>query len=61
MTSCAGCTYDTAENYDDMATQDDGSCSFETENSCPADLTGDGTVSTADLLEFLTAFGQICP
>ena len=25
-----------------------------------ADLNGDGSVSTADLLEFLTAFGQIC-
>jgi len=61
VTSCAGCTYDTASNYDDMATQDDGSCAFEAENPCPADLNGDGTVSTADLLEFLTAFGQICP
>ena len=61
VTSCAGCTYDTASNYDDMATKDDGSCAFEAENPCPADLNGDGTVSTADLLEFLTAFGQICP
>jgi len=61
VTTCAGCTYDTASNYDDMATKDDGSCAFEAENPCPADLNGDGTVSTADLLEFLTAFGQICP
>jgi hypothetical protein len=28
---------------------------------CPADLNGDGAVSAADLLEFLTAFGQACP
>ena len=31
---------------------------FEFANPCPADLNGDGSVSTADLLEFLTAFGQ---
>ena len=39
---------------------DDGSCNFEIANPCPADLNGDGSVSTADLLEFLTAFGQEC-
>ena len=30
------------------------------QTGCPADLNGDGSVSTADLLELLTAFGQIC-
>ena len=57
---CAGCTYPDAENYDETAVTDDGSCSFDIANPCPADLNGDGSVSTADLLEFLTAFGQIC-
>lgn len=57
---CAGCTYPSAENYDETAVTDDGSCSFDIANPCPADLNGDGSVSTADLLEFLTAFGQIC-
>ena len=49
-----------AENYDETAVTDDGSCSFDIANPCPADLNGDGSVSTADLLEFLTAFGQVC-
>jgi len=57
---CAGCTYPDADNYDETAVTDDGSCSFDIANPCPADLNGDGSVSTADLLEFLTAFGQIC-
>ena len=57
---CSGCTYPDADNYDQTAVTDDGSCSFNIANPCPADLNGDGSVSTADLLEFLTAFGQIC-
>ena len=57
---CSGCTYDTATNYDETASNDDGSCTFDIANPCPADLNGDGSVSTADLLEFLTAFGQVC-
>ena len=58
-----GCTYPDALNYDASATQDDGTCLFpETppENDCPADLTGDGTVSIADLLDFLTVYGTFC-
>ena len=27
---------------------------------CPTDINQDGAITTADLLEFLTAFGQIC-
>lgn len=29
-------------------------------DDCPADLDGDGTVSTPDLLEFLSSFGLLC-
>ena len=57
---CSGCTYESASNYNEGAVIDDGSCDFDIANPCPADLNGDGSVSTADLLEFLTAFGQIC-
>jgi hypothetical protein len=57
---CSGCTYVDATNYDETAGVDDGSCTFDIANPCPADLNGDGSVSTADLLQFLTAFGQIC-
>lgn len=57
---CSGCTYEDASNYTEGAVIDDGSCNFEIANPCPADLNGDGSVSTADLLEFLTAFGQEC-
>ena len=54
-----GCTYSTATNFDISATHDDGSCLFDT-NDCPSDLDLDGVVGTADLLQLLTAFGQIC-
>ena len=57
---CSGCTYEEAAQYDATAVVDDGTCTFEIANPCPADLNADGSVSTADLLEFLTAFGQIC-
>ena len=57
-----GCTYVEAVNYDPVATIDDNSCAFDgsVTSGCPSDLNGDGTVSTADLLEFLISFGQIC-
>ena len=57
---CSGCTYEEAAQYDENAVVDDGTCTFDIANPCPADLNNDGSVSTADLLEFLTAFGQIC-
>jgi hypothetical protein len=57
-----GCTYADATNFNPLANDDDQSCIFETvvANDCPADLDGDGTVGTSDLLNFLTAFGAIC-
>ena len=57
---CAGCTYADASNYDANAGNDDGSCEFDLSNPCPADLNEDGSVTTADLLQFLGAFGTIC-
>jgi len=58
---CSGCTYMDATNYNETAIVDDGSCEFDTANPCPADLNEDGSVTTTDLLQFLGAFGSICP
>lgn len=58
--NCSGCTYPDAENYDPNAGTDDGSCTFDLQNPCPADLNQDGSVTTADLLQFLGAFGTVC-
>ena len=61
FTSCVspGCTYTDADNYNASATEDDGSCIFT--DDCPADINGSGFVDTADLLDFLSAFGAGCP
>ena len=45
----AGCTDDTAVNYDPVANVDDGGCRHA---ACP-DLNGDGLVQANDLLDFL--------
>ena len=66
-----GCTYPDASNYgvyadgtvipeDQLPTNDDGSCTFDTANPCPTDLNGDGGTTTSDLLIFLGAFGTDC-
>ncbi|MCH2197545.1 MAG: hypothetical protein MK081_02095 [Flavobacteriales bacterium] len=58
--SCLGCTYPDATNYDMAAGIDDGSCTFDTANPCPEDLNEDCIVNAADLLQFLGAFGTTC-
>lgn len=55
-----GCTYDTAINYNPLATQDDGSCEFFCPNDCSGDVNGDATVSIADILILLSQFGIVC-
>lgn len=57
-----GCTYEEATNYTAEANLDDGSCIFISpcESPCPSDLTGDGVVTSADLLDLLSAFGSVC-
>ena len=56
----AGCTYDAADNYNDQANDDDGSCTFTGGSDCLGDLDGDGVAATADLLLFLSVFGSTC-
>ena len=66
--SCAvpevpGCTYDAANNYNPVATLDDGSCTFDpcTSVGCDgADVNGSGQVETGDLLAVLASFGAAC-
>ena len=56
-----GCRYENASNYNPLANVDDNSCVFEdTGSDCPGDLDNDGSVATADLLQFLAFFGQTC-
>lgn len=59
--SCAGCTNSEALNFDSNAILEDGSCEFSNVNACPEDINGDGMVTTPDLLQFLGAFGTVCP
>ena len=60
FSGCEGCTYPDASNYDAASVSDDGSCTFDIANPCPADLNGDGTITATDLLIFLGAFGTTC-
>ncbi len=55
-----GCIYDAASNYNPIANVDDNSCEFTETNDCAADLDGDGSVTTGDLLAFLATFGLTC-
>jgi hypothetical protein len=57
----SGCTDPSADNYIAYANSDDGSCGPCGEaNDCPFDANGDGEIGSADLLEFLIAYGQTC-
>ncbi|MDA0729959.1 MAG: hypothetical protein O3C18_09760 [Bacteroidetes bacterium] len=54
-----GCTYSAADNYNALATVDDGSCQFASSN-CPADIVPDGFVQLNDLLALLQQYGLLC-
>lgn len=55
----AGCTYVDADNYNPLATVDDGSCVYS--NSCATDINSDGITNISDLLLFIAEFGSACP
>ena len=58
---CAGCTFESATNYNPEALIDDGSCILDVvDNGCQGDLNGDGVISTLDLLDFLSVYGEAC-
>ena len=57
-----GCTYDLADNYDPMATRDDGLCEFPCSgdiNQNVFDWDGDSAVTIADFLAMLSVFGDV--
>lgn len=56
-----GCTDPAALNFNEQAVMEDGGCIYYAGNAdCPADITGDGVVSVADMLNVLAAFGEAC-
>ncbi|MGB2228695.1 MAG: hypothetical protein ACPHZB_04160, partial [Flavobacteriales bacterium] len=57
-----GCTYELADNYDPMATRDDGLCEFPCSgdiNQNVFDWDGDNAVTIADFLAMLSVFGDV--
>lgn len=62
LCAIAGCTDPAAYNYNPEAVVDNGFCLYETggNESCPADLSGNGFVDTADLLIILGGFSSSC-
>ena len=57
-----GCTYGDATNYDSAANLDDGSCEFDCSGGggCAYDTDDNGLIGSADLLVFLSLYGQPC-
>jgi poly(3-hydroxybutyrate) depolymerase len=62
IATVAGCTYESAENYNPQANEDDGSCTWAaTPEICAGDYNMNGLIDVNDLITFLGSFGQICP
>jgi hypothetical protein len=61
-----GCTYEWAENFDAAATTDIGTCIFPGQDgetiwaTCEGDISGDGLVGVADLLDLLLVYNTAC-
>ncbi len=53
-----GCVYTAADNYNVLATIDDGSCTFG--NLCPGDFNGDDLIGVQDILYLLGLYNTSC-
>ena len=53
-----GCIYPTADNYNALATDDDGTCLFG--GICPGDFNNDGIIGIMDILHLLGIYDTTC-
>ena len=57
----SGCTDPEASNFHAIFNFEDGSCQYvEDISDCIEDINQDGTIGTPDLLQLLSAYGQVC-
>jgi hypothetical protein len=58
VTGIEGCVYTSADNYDPLATVDDGTCTFG--GLCPGDFDGDDLIGVTDILYLLGIYNSTC-
>ena len=58
VTGIEGCVYTSADNYDPLATIDDGTCTFG--GLCPGDFDGDDLIGVTDILYLLGIYNSSC-
>jgi len=58
QTGVQGCIYPTADNYNVLATDDDGTCVFA--GTCPGDFDDDGLIDVMDILYLLGIYNTPC-
>lgn len=58
QTGVQGCIYPTADNYNALATDDDGTCLFT--GICPGDFDDDGLIGVMDILYLLGIYNTPC-
>ena len=57
----SGCTDPEADNFHPIVNLENGSCLYvDAVSDCIEDLNLDGVIGTPDLLQLLSAYGQIC-
>ena len=58
VTGIEGCVYTSADNYDPLATVDNGTCTFG--GLCPGDFDGDDLIGVTDILYLLGIYNSTC-